>query len=61
MLKNIMAALLIMPLSAKPMDALRNQAVSTKEAIADEADSSISKAIVILRKDNSETALIKSC
>lgn len=42
------------------MDGLREQDNSKKDAIADKADSSISKAVTILGKDNSETALIKS-
>ncbi|MEO6893971.1 MAG: hypothetical protein ABI136_02990 [Ginsengibacter sp.] len=42
------------------MDALRDQDVSKKDAIADKADSSISKAVSVLGKDNSETALIKA-
>jgi len=42
------------------MDALRSQDASTKDPIADKADSSILKAVAILGKDNSETALLKS-
>lgn len=42
------------------MDGLREQDVSKKDAIADKGDSSISKAVLILGKDNSETALIKA-
>ena len=42
------------------MDALRDQDVSKKDPIADKADSSISKAVTILGKDNSETSLIKA-
>ena len=42
------------------MDALREQDVSKKDAIADKADTSLSKAVSILGKDNSETALIKA-
>lgn len=42
------------------MDGLREQDASKKDAIADKGDSSISKAVAISGKDNSETALIKA-